>query len=65
MNVDKKEVEFTLSQAKAMLDDRETPVNDLRFMVNKLSYQLKLATAEPKLSRWAAFSLRQQLTGRR
>jgi hypothetical protein len=47
MNVNKSEVEYTLKQAKKALDDRDTPVDHLRFLVNKMSYQLRLATAEP------------------
>jgi hypothetical protein len=50
MNVDKEAVEFDLKQAKAMLDNRNTPVDELRFMVNKLAYKLRVATAEPQPS---------------
>jgi hypothetical protein len=52
----RKDVEFDLKQAKDMLDNRETPVDELRFMVNKLAYKLKVATAEPE-SRFTRFGL--------
>jgi hypothetical protein len=50
----RKDVEFDLKQAKDMLDNRETPVDELRFMVNKLAYKLKVATAEPEQSYFGA-----------
>jgi hypothetical protein len=44
----RKDVEFDLQQAQAMLANQYTPVDELRFMVNKLAYKLKVATAEPE-----------------